>query len=96
MNTGQKILLSLLALMVGMVAICSAEDTVKWSAPMPDYPSQWSPTSPPPNYYNPYGYQYYYDPYGFGVGGQHGGSFQGGAQNYQYPYGTFSGNPYNY
>jgi hypothetical protein len=96
MNTEQKILFLFLALMVAIPGICSAEEPVKWSAPMTHYPSQWSPTPAPQNYYNPYGYQYYYDPYGFGAGGQYGGSYQGGPQNYQYPNGAFSGNPYNY
>ncbi len=64
-----------------------AQNPIKWSAPMNEYPTPWYPTAPPPSYYNPYGY--YQNPYGYGYGGY--GGYQGGYQNY-----GFSGNPYYY
>jgi len=73
-----------------------AQDPIKWSAPMNNYPEQWSPAPAPPQY-NPYGYSYYpYGAYGYGGYGQN--------QAYSYGYGTpaqqyggqYSGNPYYY
>ena len=66
-----------------------AQDPVKWSAPMNDYPTQWNPTAAPPSYHNPYGYTYPYAGYGYGpYGNQSQGAYQG---NY---YGGQAGNPY--
>ncbi|MCX5862810.1 MAG: hypothetical protein WCG29_13160 [Desulfomonile sp.] len=86
------------AMIVSALCLCAAfavEDPVKWSAPIDQYPSQWSPTSPPPAYYSPYGYQYDH-PYGYGqYGGQwgYGGNYQGSQRPAQQgPY----GNPYYY
>lgn len=68
---------------------CLAQDPVKWSAPMNQYPTQWNPTAQPPSYYNPYGYTYPYEAYGYGYqGNQFPGANQG---NY---YGGQTGNPY--
>jgi hypothetical protein len=40
----------------------SGQEPVKWSAPMDQYPSNWKPSTPPPNF-TPEGYQQYpYDP----------------------------------
>jgi len=71
-----------------------AQDPVKWSAPMNQYPEQWSPSPAPPQY-NPYGYSYYpYGAYGYGGDGQN------QAYSYGYPApaqqygGAYSGNPY--
>ena len=74
----------------------AADDPVKWSAPMDHYPSQWAPSSPPPTYYNPYGYQYSYDPYGYGPSGGnwgYSGNYQGSQSQVQQ---GFSGNPHHY
>lgn len=66
-----------------------AQDPVKWSAPMNEYPTQWNPTTAPPSYYNPYGYTYPYAGYGYGY---YGNQYQGGYQGNQY--GGQTGNPY--
>ncbi len=79
-----------------------ARDPIKWSAPMNQYPNAWSPTAPPPTYYNPYGYQYPYANYGYGnpnayygYGGNYGaGYYQGTYQQPQQSGNT--GNPYSY
>jgi len=74
-----------------LCASASAQDPIKWSAPMNEYPSSWYPTAPPPpSYYNPYGYQYP----GYGYGGYYGGNYQGANQQPQQR--GYSGNPYNY
>jgi hypothetical protein len=62
---------------------------VKWSAPMNQYPNQWYPTAPPPQY-NPYGYYYP----GYGYAGAYGRQYQG--VHGSYPQGAYSGNPYYY
>ncbi|MGD9818761.1 MAG: hypothetical protein AB7V04_08665 [Desulfomonilaceae bacterium] len=72
-----------------MVGDCIAQDPVKWSAPMNEYPSPWSPTNAPPSYYNPYGYNYPYAAYGYGY---YGNQYQGGYGANQY--GGYTGNPY--
>lgn len=75
----------------------AADEPIKWSAPMQQYPNSWSPTAPPaPYYYYPYGYNYSGGAYGYGT---YGGPW-GHAGQYQYPYGYqqrggFSGNPYH-
>jgi hypothetical protein len=88
------ILFSLLAALLPAVA---SADPVKWSAPMNQYPNQWTPTAAPPNYYNnPYGYYYPsgYSPYGVSQGYGSYGGYQSPQQGY-YPGGGFSGNPYH-
>ena len=86
---------------VALLCLCSlafAQDTIKWSAPMQLYPNPWTPTAPPPSYYNPWGYQYPYAAYGYGAyyGGYSPNAYQGyspgayqGGQNpaYNYYYG---------
>lgn len=69
----------------GIIALLSpwgvalAQDTIKWSAPMNHYPNPWTPTAPPPSYYNPWGYQYPYAAYGYGPywGGYYSNAYQG-------------------
>lgn len=67
-----------------------AQNPVKWSAPMNEYPNPWYPTARPPSYYNPYGY--YQNPYGYYGYGNPGY----GGYNQGYQQGGFSGNPYYY
>ncbi len=78
-------------ILIPLLVLCGqalAQNPIKWSVPMNEYPNPWYPTAPPPSYYNPYGY--YQNPYGY-----HGyGGYGGGYQNYQQ--GGFSGNPYYY
>ena len=94
---GQLLMKTLLSVLFGLFLLagcvivndCMAQDPVKWSAPMNDYPTQWSPTNAPPSYYNPYGYNYPYAAYGYGYqGNQYQGGYQGGH------YGGQVGNPY--
>jgi hypothetical protein len=74
-------------LLVLWSAVAAVSEPIRWSAPMNEYPSQWYPTAPPPQYNNQYGYgnQYPYSGYGYG----NWGGYQGGQ-------GGFSGNPYYY
>ncbi|MFC1834630.1 hypothetical protein ACFL2Q_07845 [Thermodesulfobacteriota bacterium] len=74
-------------------------EPVKWSAPMSAYPKQWSPTAPPPSYYNPYGYQYPYGAYGYGPQAAYGaypgyGAYGGHGYNQAAYSGRHTGNPY--
>ena len=81
-----------LVIIGGIIALLSpwglalAQDTIKWSAPMNHYPNPWTPTAPPPSYFNPWGYQYPYAAYGYGPywGGYYPNSYQGyGQRGYQ-------------
>ncbi|MGC8657483.1 MAG: hypothetical protein ACP5U1_00245 [Desulfomonilaceae bacterium] len=87
-----------LCLIVMWCSLCMAQDPIKWSAPMNNYPEQWAPTPAPPQY-GQYGYGYSYYPYGYGSYG-YGGYMQNpgysygyGAPGQQYG-GQYSGNPY--
>ena len=64
----------------------AVSEPTRWSAPMNEYPNQWYPSSPPPQYNNQYGYGYQYPYSGYGYG------------NWGNPQGNtgFSGNPYYY
>ena len=87
-----------------------AEDPIKWSAPMSAYPHPWTPSQPPPAYYNQYGNQYPYASawpgYGQAAYPPYGNPNQGWTQqNSQTPPNgpnssnqqqNFSGNPYMY
>jgi hypothetical protein len=85
-----KCILAAIALVILGLAFSGqafAQNPVKWSAPMNEYPNPWYPTAPPPSYYNPYGY--YQNPYGYyGYGNRGYGGY--------YQQGGFSGNPYYY
>lgn len=70
----------------------AAQDTVKWSAPMYEYPTQWAPTTPPPSYNNPWGYYPAYG--GYGYGSYWGGAYAPGYQQGGQWGGQWSGNPY--
>lgn len=68
------------AAVLGLLCLCapvSAQEPVKWSAPMHLYPNPWTPTAPPPSFYNPYGYRYPYAAYGYGAYGYNPGYYQG-------------------
>ncbi|MGB9617169.1 MAG: hypothetical protein ACP5M0_09965 [Desulfomonilaceae bacterium] len=87
------------ALLAAVFLICladAADEPIKWSAPMQQYPNPWSPTAPPaPYYYYPNGYNYSGGAFGYGTyGGSWGysGQYQG---PYGYPQRGFSGNPYH-
>ena len=87
-----------------------AEDPIRWSAPMSAYPHRWTPSQPPPAYYNQYGNQYPYagtwpgygqagyQPYGNQNQGwtQQNPQTQPNAQNPQAPQNNVAGNPYMY
>lgn len=90
MKSSAIMLLGIIMLACGMTPDhCIAQDPVKWSAPMNEYPTQWSPTSAPPSYHNPYGYTYPYAAYGYGYyGNQYQGGYQGNHNGGQ------TGNPY--
>ncbi len=101
MTRFSPIALFILLLTILIAGGASANDPIKWSAPMNAYPRQWTPTSPPPPQYHYPGYNYGYPGYGYGHGwyggygypGYHGGGYAG------YPpggYGGYSGNPYYY
>lgn len=96
MQYGILITSAILVPVLFVSAAVATQDPVKWSAPIDQYPSQWSPTTPPPAYYSPYGYQYDPSYYGYGqYGGQsgYGGAYQGSQPPAQQaPY----GNPYYY
>ncbi|MGA8831961.1 MAG: hypothetical protein ACLQT6_11170 [Desulfomonilaceae bacterium] len=95
-----KILLVICFSLFSIVLVCGsgmAQDPIKWSAPMNNYPEQWSPTPAPPQYNQyGYGYSYPYAAYGYGGYGQNQGySYGYGAPSQQYG-GQYSGNPYYY
>gem|GEM_PF-534365 len=103
MKNALVIVCALLAATLLVHESATAADPVKWSAPMSQYPTQWTPTTPPPAY-NPQAYQY---PYGYGAGYQGYGSLYGYGGAYPsgytgavpagyngYPAGQYSGNPY--
>jgi len=83
-----------LAIAFSCLAVTSeAQDPVKWSAPMNEYPNPWYPTpAPPPSQYYPWGY---YGGYGGYYPGYYPGYYQGGYQGYGGQQG-YSGNPYYY
>ncbi len=92
--------LRILGMAVFMITLLSynlsaAQDPVKWSAPMTQYPNQWSPTTAPPQYAYPYVYNQSAYPPGYGAEGYWG-------YGTQYPgyYGRaqqgYSGNPYHH
>jgi hypothetical protein len=61
----------------------NAQEPIKWSAPMSDYPRQWAPTTPPPQptySYGPWGYQYPSGAFGQGGYGGYGGQRAYGTQ----------------
>lgn len=107
-------LILLAAIIVPALIICvsaSAADPLKWSAPMSQYPNQWSPSAAPPqqqyygypqyNYADPYGYGAYgYGGYGYGgygYGGNYGPHPGFPRPGYrQFNRGQVSGNSYSY
>lgn len=75
----------------------SVAEPLKWSAPMSRYPSQWTPSTPPPQqqYYGYPNYNYA-DPYGYGMHGYgaHGyGGYGSGTYGYGGNYGPHPGFP---
>ena len=93
-----KILLVICFSLFSIVLVCGsgmAQDPIKWSAPLNNYPEQWSPTPAPPQY-NQYGYGYSYPYAAYGYGGY--GQNQGYSYGYSAPParqygGQYSGNP---
>lgn len=86
MNRDIHAILTAILLIICSAAVAFAEP-IRWTAPMNDYPTQWYPSAPPPQYNNQYGYGYQ-NPYS-GYGYANPGYYQGGQ-------GGFSGNPYYY
>ena len=67
----KKSLFLIVALIVPCLLFCtmaSAQQTVRWSAPMDVYPNPWSPTQAPPVNNQYYNGQDPYDPYGYWSG----------------------------
>jgi hypothetical protein len=92
---GRRFLLIALILAVPLVlpGTGSAENPVRWSAPLNAYPHPWAPTTPPPQ---PQGQAAQYPYWGYGYGPA---AYQPPSTNYpgaypSYPQGGFSGNPY--
>jgi len=88
MRCMKLVLIAAAMVVCACMAPAAAQDTVKWSAPMHEYPNQWAPTVPPPSYNNPWGNYPQYGGYGYGSywgGGYAPGYSQGG---------QWSGNPY--
>jgi hypothetical protein len=78
----KKVLIFVVACIVAstcFTAPVAAQDAVKWSAPLHEYPNPWTPTTPPPSYNNAYGY-YPYGGYGYGA-------YSGGGYAPAYPQG---------
>ena len=91
-------------LVLSLAAVVTAQKTVKWSAPMHEYPNPWNPTAPPQAYYQNYGYQHPYYAYGYGYGNYPGyGGYPGYGRQPGYGrhrpasanvQGGYAGNPY--
>lgn len=81
-------------LLVLSVGYAYAQQGVKWSAPLSEYPTPWVPTTAPPAYHNPQSVQYPYPAYGEAGYSPYGYNHPAG-YGYQPPATpSFSGNPY--
>ena len=58
MRRGFSSILVVLVLALALPGLASANEPIKWSAPLSAYPNPWAPTTPPPAYVNQYANQY--------------------------------------
>ncbi|MBI5572056.1 MAG: hypothetical protein HY914_19085 [Desulfomonile tiedjei] len=110
MRTSSALIVLILILLTVFAGRAVAEDPIRWSAPMSAYPHPWTPSQPPPAYYNQYGNHYPYPSawpgYGPAAYPAYGNPSQTWTQqnpqtpptnpNPQPPRNNFSGNPYVY
>jgi hypothetical protein len=87
MRRGFALMVLALVAAMALPGIATADEPIKWSAPLSAYPNPWTPTTPPPAVYgNQYANQY---PYG---GYQ---SYPAPSPAWQRAYAPgYSGNPY--